>query len=464
MPCHFNQMQMIYCYAEQMSRLNHWQKICYVSAALLCPMGAYAIDTSGISGNIPDESRLKAIESSIQTDPNNLDNYYAYAATAANMQDYTKAAAMYEAMLKQSPNLPRIKLELAVTYMQLRRFDEAQVLIDEVLSGDIPPEVRKNLEPMRAELERATRRNTVGGSVSFGAYHNTNANAAPDSGTVNIRFAGQELPFELDEDGQKRGDSQAFTAVSLTHQYRHPNKIAKDVQGSWQSSATYYRNQYRELRELNVQVAAVRTGPVVTAMDGKLQAGVAAGYNYITLDRSVYQKQYVGEITVNYALDAVTRLRLIATKEWRNYVNSPKISSFDIRDGQAEQVRAGVTYALTEKDSVDGEVKIRREGTERRFYDNHQKEVTLNYTHQFPEGWFVGGDAGFRITDYDAPDPSISGKVRKERELSVGSVVGKTFDHNVTATVGYEYRDVNANITNYAYDDHRVSTSVGWRF
>ena len=441
-----------------------WKKTCLALWVSLLPLPVLALDVSGISSQLPDESRLNAINAAIQSNPQNLDNYYAYATTAARMRDYKQAAAMYEKMLAASPNLPRVKLELAMSYMQLQRFEEAKRLVDDVLKGDIPPQVRKNLEPIAKQLDQATKRHSFSGSLSIGANYDTNANAAPDSGIVNIRFAGQELPFVLSEDGRKQSDAQAYEAFTLAHQYRPPAPLGEGVQGSWQSSGTYYRNQYRDLNELNIGVASVRTGPVVSLLDGKAQVGAAAGYNYITLDNHPYLKEYTGELTFAYVLDAATRLRLVTTREWRNYVNSPSINSFDLRDGQAGQVRIGATRQLTDRDSVDGEIRFRNETTKRNYYDLGQQEYLVSYNHQFDNGWFAGANAAFRTTDYDKPDPAISRKKRKEQEWGAGVNVGKELPHNVTLTAGYDYRDINANITNYRYNDHRLTTGLGWRF
>jgi Tetratricopeptide repeat len=441
-----------------------WRVCAALLYALCAPVAALAVDTSGIRAELPDEAKLQEIEASIRAEPQNLDHYYAYATMAAQIREYDKAASMYQRMLTVAPDLPRVKLELAMTYMQLKRFDDAERLVDEVLKGDIPPEVRRNLEPMKAQLQEATRRHVWGGSVATGLYADSNANAAPNNGIVTLRFAGEELPFELSKDGKKRSDMQAFAVANVTHQYRPQKELSEGVQAGWQSSASYYRNQYRNLSNLNIQVASVRTGPTITAMDGKLQAGATAGYNFITLDGHSYQRQYVGELTLGYVVDAATRLRLIPSKEWRDYINAPTINSFTLRDGQAEQVRFGVTHQLTDKDTLDAEVTIRREGTQRRFFDNHQQEIRVGYTRELEQGWFAGADASLRTTEYDQPDFAISTKQRKEQEWSAGVNVGKSFENNVTATAGYEYRDVNANISNYRYTNHRVNTSLGYRF
>ncbi len=422
------------------------------------------VDTSGLREHIPDEEKLGLLEQVIAADPRNLDNYYDYATLATTLREYDKAAVMYERMLAIVPNLPRIKLELAMVEMRRRQFDKAEDLIEDALSGDVPEQVRKNLEPVLAQLEEATKTHHFSGSLSFGAHHDTNANSAPESNQVNVVIAGQELPFTLDENFRGRRDAQFFLSSSLTHEYRHPKEIAEGIGFAWQSSGTYYHNEYDNFDELNIQLGAVRTGPVFTGIGGKLRTGLSAGYNHIILDNQTYQRQYIGELSLQYALDATKRLRLIATETIRDYVNANNNRGLDARDGDVKEVRAGATFTVTPRDFLDVEVRFRNEDTERIFFDNRQAGVTGSYTHQFNDGWYSRAHIGLRSTNYDAPDPSISSKVRKEKEFTAGASVGKSFAENVTGTVGYDYRDVDANITNYSYDNHRFSSTLGWRF
>ncbi len=442
-------------------------KSCVVMVPLLLsgwPVPSIALDVSIISDHLPGLEKLDQLEREIQNDPGNLDHYFHYATMATELREYDKAASMYERMLSAVPNLPRVKLELAMIYMRQQRYEQAQTLLNQVLEGEVPPKVRENLEPMLAELDRATRRHLFSGSLALGAQYDSNANAAPESGIINIRIAGQELPFELDGNSDKQSDLQGFTALTLNHEYRHPDEVTDGVKAGWQSTASHYMNEYDNRDELNVTVTSISTGPTLTALDGRLRTGLKAGYNHITLDNHTYQRQYTGEISAQYALDAATRFRVILTEELRDYVNSPDVRTLDRRDGDARQARIGVTYLYTPQDIFDAQLRVRSEDTKQHFFDNHLQDYSLSYTRQFEENIFTRAHTGFRATDYHAPDPSVSLRTRKEKEWRAGVMVGKTFDGNVTATLGYDYLDVDANITNYSYDNHRISTTVGVRF
>lgn len=422
------------------------------------------VDTSVLKQYIPDTQQLAVLEEKIAREPRNLDHYFAYATLATTLRDYDKAANMYERMLAVAPNLPRIKLELAMVKMHLQEFEAAERLIEDALSQGAPEQVRKNLEPILKQLETATRRHHFGGSLTIGMNHDSNANSAPESGIVNVRINGQELPFVLDENSSNRHDMQVFANVSLNHEYRHPTPIAEGARLSWQSSGSYYRNEYDTLDDLNIKLVSVRTGPAISALDGALRAIANAGYNHIILDGHSYQRQYVGELSAHYMVDTTKRLRMIATHTIRDYINSPTNRSLDQRNGGVNQIRTGMSYQLSPKDTLDVEFRWREENTKREQFDNTQIGGTLSHTHQFPHGFFTRTHVGFKKTDYDGADTSISTKPRTEKETTAGITVGKPLSDSVVATIGYDYRDIEANITNYSYDNHHVSSTLGWRF
>ena len=445
---------------------------CLLSAAHAQEVERYVervVDTSTLQAHIPDDTKLAALEQQIAAQPRNLDHYFNYATLATTLREYEKAAAMYERMLSIAPDLPRIKLELAMVYMQQQRFDQAERMIEDALGDNAPEQVRRNIDPILEQIKAATRQHHFSGSLSMGAHHDSNANSAPGNDTLAFRLNNgsgtpQDILINLDKPFQAKQDAQFFTAASLNHTYRLKQKLAKESTLAWTSSATYYHNEYDNLDELNIQLASVRTGPTLTTANGALKVGASAGYNHIILDNHSYQRQYIGELSLHYMLDATKRLRLIATSTTRDYINSPTNRELDLRDGDVKQLRAGLGISVSKRDYVDAELTLRNEDTKRIFFDNRSAALNITASHQFDEGWFMQGNTGIKSTNYNKPDPSISLKTRKELEFTAGASVGKQFDNKVTATVGYEYRDIEANITNYSYDNHRVSSTLGVRF
>jgi tetratricopeptide (TPR) repeat protein len=422
------------------------------------------VDTGALQANIPDEKKLDALEARIQADPQNLDHYFAYSQMATQLRIYDKSAQMYERMLQIAPNLPRVKLELAMNYMQLQEHDRAKALIDEVMQGDLPTEVKRNLEPIITQLSEATKRHFMLGSVSMGMHYDTNANSAPRTGNVDVRFNNTPIEVSLTGGAREQQDVQVFGVAQAEHYYRINDNAKDDTQYLWHNSLTAYRNEYDTLDDLNVSLAAVRTGTVVNALDNTLRLTGDVGYTHITLERQTFQRHYLGELTAQYALNAAIRLQASSMITRRDFVNSDTNRTFELRDGYMRDHRLGLSYSITKNDIVESHVRYRREDTKRSYFDNHQYGVEAAYTHSFNNGVFTRAHADYNTSYFDAADLSISTKTRKEYAAETGLTLGVPVTDEVTATVAYQYRDVNSNIQNYDFDSHRISTGVNARF
>ncbi len=423
-----------------------------------------ALDTSVLQQYIPDETKLAALEARIQQDPRNLDHYFAYAQMATQLRAYNKSAQMYERMLKIAPDLPRVKLELAMNYMQLQEHERARALIDDVLEGDLPTEVKRNLEPVIEQIQQATKRHFVSGSVSIGVHYDTNANSAPKDGFVDVRFNGTPVEIELSGASRAQHDAQIYGVAQADHYYRMNDKATDDTQYLWHNSITAYRNEYDTVDDLNISLASVRTGAAVNALENKLRVTGDIGYTHIALDKQTYQRQYLGEISAQYALNAAWRFRMRSNLIRRDFVNSDTNRTFDLRDGYVHEHRIGSSYSITQQDIIDVHLRYRREDTKREFFDNNQYGAGVAYIRSFNNGMFTRAHVDYNASYFDAADLTISTKDRKEYASEAGVTFGVPLTPEVTATVGYQYRDVNSNIRNYDFDNHRVTTGLSAQF
>lgn len=423
------------------------------------------VGLSGLQSHLPGMEKLKALKQKIEQEPKNLDHYFAYAQMAKELREYEKAAAMYERMLEAVPDMPRVKLELATTYIWLGRHEEAEPLLKELAATDLPDTVEENIAKLQQQVDQATRRHFVSGSISTGVFADSNANAAPESGIVTIRFNGQELPFELSDGSDAQSDLQLFGALNVNHIYRPPDlKLGDGISGQWRSAATYYRNEYEHLDALNIQLYSAQTGPELVAMNGRLKSWLAFGYNHIRLANQTFQRQYRASLSTRYRLTPETLIRLQLTEEIRDFINTDSSQRLDRRDGDSHRVQLGVIHQFTPKDRLQASLQWRRENTERVYFDNTMLDGSLAYTHNFDAGWFSQLQAGYRHSTFDGPDPSISLTTREEDEWRGGFTVGKRFDEGVSISTGYQYRNVNASLTNFEFDNHRLMSTLAWAF
>lgn len=407
------------------------------------------------------EEDLVALKAKIDEEPQNLDHYFTYAKAATTLGKFEEAEAAYLFMLEARPSLNRVKLDLALLYSRLGQNAYAKELYEEVLAADPPPQVRKNIELALSRVEEQLKQHRFSGTVMLGFNADSNANAAPSS--EGLTFLDQTIPLE--DQSRAETDHQYFGVLSANHGYRFDIDNKAPYALDWNSSATFYRAEQVELPELNLALVSVKTGPKLHLKEYNTKLGLNGGYNFIKLDGEEYLHVGLGELTAEYRVNDRFSLNSIFAYERRRFVNSPTNTTLTDRTGHALQGTLGATYALSTKDLISANASLRKEMTQRDYFDNVQWRFAGNYTRIFPFDIFLNLQNSYRTSDYESNDPFVSSTTaRLDREYIVGLTVGKKLWDDFTWTLGYQYKSVNSNLQNFEYDNHRVSTSIGWSF
>ncbi|MGH8734929.1 MAG: tetratricopeptide repeat protein, partial [Burkholderiales bacterium] len=91
--------------------------------------------------------------------PADLDVLFKFATIATKTGDYEGAISALERMLLVNPDLPRVRLELAVLYYRLGSFEVSRTYLETVLSSPgITPEVRARAQQYLTEVEKRNAR------------------------------------------------------------------------------------------------------------------------------------------------------------------------------------------------------------------------------------------------------------------------------------------------------------------
>lgn len=405
--------------------------------------------------------RLEALKRKTASGKANMDTYFALAKVAAALGDNATAEQAYRHMLQTDPALDRVRLDLALLLTRTGKYEEAKRLFEEVLSRPgLPDQVRQNVGKVLVTVDKALESHVFSGSLASGWNYDTNGNAASSSDRVT--FIDQSIPLTGDATAQK--DGQAFVSASLTHQYKFRYGGA-DIAPSWETTGSFYTTQQAKLSDLEINVLGLQTGPVVEYKPLGLQARLGVGYNYIELD----SEEYLNVASVTAGLkhkwnDKVT-LGLNSSLENRHFVNTPESTSLSDRGGHAVQTGVNVSYMLDEENFLSATLGHRWENTRQDYYDYNRFELGAGYTRLFPHEIFASLNGKMSHTRYDGPDPIVTrAYTREDRERTASLTLGKSFAYNITGTIGYQYNTVSSNIQNYAYDNHRFLSSVGWRF
>src|SRR4029079_3686926 len=196
--------------------LRHVLAVVVLATAWTLPLQVHAQAAPANAGSPELQRQYKAAFDAMLADPGNLDKTFKFAQLAIQMNDLEGAVGALERMLIINPNLPRVRLELGVLYYRLGSFEAARNYLQTALaSPGLPPEVRGRAEQVLAEIDKQRNPSRFSGSFLAGMRYQTNANAAPGTGTV--RVGG--IDSQLGPSGTATADWNVFGVAALAHLY-----------------------------------------------------------------------------------------------------------------------------------------------------------------------------------------------------------------------------------------------------
>tara|TARA_R110000868_G_scaffold218576_1_gene469061 strand:+ start:218111 stop:219406 length:1296 start_codon:yes stop_codon:yes gene_type:complete len=426
------------------------------------PQNSFAQDISKTTINNQEqelgfEVELDRLLSEISRNPSNLNTNYRYAKLAEKLGKYYETIAAYERMLIANPDLERVKLDLALTYMKVGSLDEAKRLFLEVKAKNPPPAVVTNIDKMLAVVEKGVKRHRFGANITLGYNSDTNPSASPNSGAVDV--FGVTIP--IDDATGSGADEQKFVYASLNHSYVMPTK-KKHV---WNSEASFYKSVQDNASELNTTVYTLKTGPTFNAENKALRYGVNATCSRVNLAEYEYLNTLGYEVFADYILSKNAKIRLTHTREERSFANTPTTTTYEDRDGYTNEQKISLTSLMTPNDIFNTTVAVKREHTNVDYYTNRSRSFAFNYTHLFKQGAFAHAGVSYKTTNYKDVDTFVNPnivRVDNERTLSFG--VGQNITDNLTCSLIYQNRGIQSNIQNYEYSNERVTASMNWKF
>jgi tetratricopeptide (TPR) repeat protein len=410
----------------------------------------------------PSFDSLTILEQRIINDPLNLDYQFAYANMASTLLEFDKAERAYRLMLRYNPELLRVKLDLALLYIKMQRYDEAKPLLDDVLASNPPPEVKVNVAQLLEITQTALKPNNYTASVGLGYANDTNANSGPSTGNITVFGTDVELEGSA---ASSRSDNQGFASLSLGHSYRFDSLETNNSSYRFNSNIAYYQTEQATIDTLDLKVAQLKIGPSLYLKDIKTKFSFNGSYSYIELHEQEYLDTAGAEALVDYAYSSKLLLSGQVLYEHRHFVNSEDVKTYTDRTGNAYQLKGSATYALTKDDIFQTSLTLRDEEARAQYYADNSVELGGTYTRLLPKDFFASANVGYKWLEYDGADELIdSTEVREDNVWKAGLTVGKKFAYNISTTLGYQYTDNRSNVQNYAYDNHRIMTSVGWSY
>ena len=356
---------------------------------------------------------------------------FLHGAIALKRGDWQTAIARFRAMLARNPNLPRVRLDLALAHFRAGEDRRAAHHFRLALGAeDLPPVVRVRALALLDEIRRQ-KSWSITGSVSLAP--DSNINAATSATEVEL-FG---VPAQLSEDARRT--SGVGLSANLSGGYE--GRISHDVR--WRAAADLRTRTYRD-------------GPVQRA------GGQPAGRAPLS----------VREIRRASGIDgagAEPRRRRLQPRDraraFRNLADrtgmaverrGPGRTNF-LRDlpRRRSQLfrRLGLAHALGKATLLRADSAFRREKLDQDAYSWKEYIVGVSATRELPRGFVVSAGPIFRWREYGAPLPTFGPEARQDRTSAARITVSNRridlYGFSPQVTLRHERRHSNLDLHDY---------------
>ncbi|MBB4000452.1 tetratricopeptide repeat protein [Aureimonas pseudogalii] len=412
-------------------------------------------------------AQRQALFAQMLADPSDLDAAFRYAALSAEAGDLEGAIATLERMLIFAPGLPRLQLELGVLYFRLGAYDTARTYLEGALSSpETPDEVRERVRPFLAAVEDRSSLQSLSGAVLLGGRYQSNANAAPESRTVNLNG----IDFLLGDAAIRSADVNGFASGTLRYVHALPGQGDR-----FEVNLQSYGALYAERRELDTILGEVTAGPVFDLRRWRFEGtylGVYAILGGVMLDADPYLVSGGVGTSLAKTFDPATQGLLRAEyrrEEFRDSALRPTASS---RTGDRYSLSGLLEHRLSDTLSVFAIGSGERRDADADFLSLWEGGATLGVTKTFVPSfawteapWSATLSGGYAHRCYDDPDPIID-RVRSERDDEFFAQAALSVPVNdrwsIQSIVGY--RDLSSNYDLRSFSNVSASLGVMRRF
>jgi hypothetical protein len=358
--------------------------------------------------------------------------------------DYDAAIAAFQGVLSSEPSLGRARAELAVSYLRALNFSAARAEAEKVLADPNTPDVVKlNMQYFLDEMEKQSKPHVFTPYITFGLGHDTNINAGPSSSIINL---GGGQVGTLGSGASPLSRNYNMLNIGLAHRYLSPTPITafgRSAAYVWQSNVSYYRNDYFNSGDFDLDVLSASTGPLAIVAE-HWRMGVDFTYDYIQLGHDKLADIYGVAPTVTWNVSKNTDITLGAKFQKRKFNDSvaagrdSDYQSINLDAGRAffnskltlqvgagwfnesadvsrfsndgYQLSAGANWHVAPNDSLylkDAYKSSQFDGVEVLFNaarDEHENRATVGFNHRFVEkyvkDWTM--DASINYTENDS--------------------------------------------------------------
>jgi hypothetical protein len=375
------------------------------------------------------------------------------AGIAGEAGKYREAVNLYQNILNQRPDLPRVRLELARAYFLDKNYEDAAFQFELVKGGDLPPEVLANVDMF---LDAIRRQKNWTLDFSLSPVFDSNTNQASDGRDECIDTAVGPLCRTLEDKASGLG----LSANATLDYFRRFHQ-------DWglRSTLGFYGTAYEE-SEYNDYILYAATGPRYLWDSGE------ASLQPFFRKRWIGDKEYSEEYGLR--LDARQIYGRLLLNAGASFASAGYADAYvhSVLQGQSWNAYLQPRYILTDRAFIQAGLDFLREETRERAYANDNWRYSIGVYQVFPYGISLFLEGSLMQTKYQAPqwyvtrDNRIDEATRKDQTWRFLASFSSTAleEYGLTPVLQYSYTKRDSNIWTREYDRHRLNLLVNYRF
>jgi len=375
---------------------------------------------------------------------------------------YEEAIRLYRYILDHQPNLPKIRLELALAYMVTEQWYRADYHMRlAAAEPNLPPEVR---EAIRRYLYIIRQNKNWNLWFNFGMAPENNINNAV-GGEECITYSKEygHFPYPL---CRKLPEPEKAMGYNLGFGGDYEFKFGEH----WRLKSDFALNtNLYDKSEYDIYYFAASTGPRYVLSRGDVWLAATGSKMYYGGES--YRDSLGLKLETNY--DFLPRLSGNLTLHWRPTEYEGDRAEY--MDGEVRGANARLVYYFNASRYAVLKGGLEKEDTKADAYSNLKKTVGVGLGAEVPLGFRIYVEPAFTWTDYDGGRWTVADtangseytKVVEEiftQRYSVSLSNNKISIMGFTPVVTYSYTDRDSNIKSRSYESHDIGFTMQQRF
>jgi Tfp pilus assembly protein PilF len=375
-------------------------------------------------------------------DDNNINFYLGQ--SAFHLGDYDTASLAFNRILIKEPDANRTKLELARVYAKQRKYKEAKQLLHEARTH-APAEVRADIDRFLYHLDHIETRHFYKGSVSVGAYYDSNLYNRPDDEQFNIPALDDLALTNATEDTDALGHEERAT---LNHRYKINER-------------TFFKNDLLALHRAfpshnQTNIGFVSYAPALSMAYGNCMIDYAIFGDQLWYGGERYVRSYGVNPRLNYKLSDELFINTALKYQKKSYHDNTLRNS-RILEGSvgATQVRSS-TLSNRAQLVVSDEEKDHGTLTS---VDKQSIKASLSSTKKLNDALSFTPTVSLKGVRYDDQD-SYYLTNRRDYELKAGINTSYALEDGYSLNGSYNFTNNSSNVEYAKYKKHAASLNL----